>query len=600
MGFNGLVDVSSDLQQAMEPASVQVLLKAIGRSSGKGLSQEQALFLYRQILDGLMSPMQIGAALMALRVRGESLPEVLGALAAAEPHITRITASPQARVVVIPSYNGARLQPNLVPLLACLLADDGLSVLVHGVLNDAGRLTSAEIFHALGIEPIVSAPGLCELVAQRWSRGVPAFVHLDALSPALGRLLAYRREMGVRNTGHTLAKLLQPVQGAQVVQLASYTHAEFRSLQQDVFKTLRVSALQSRGCEGEVVASTKRVQAIDWICEGNSACVLEAAELGPMDASVLPPAHDADTIGIGWRNTRTQGHQSAGGLHSSGAERRSEQPMKAGLGRVTLIGAGPGDPELLTLKAARLISEADVILVDDLVNRAVLLHARAGVRLRFVGKRGGCRSTPQSFINRLMAHEARKGHQVVRLKGGDALIFGRANEEIDFLRTQGIAVDLVAGITSAQAAGMALGRSLTDRVHSHALVLVTGHPAKEASSADQARINYAVLAQQGMTLVFYMGVARCEAIQQELLGSGLAPELPAAVIERASYPDARVLRCTLGALSACVSSHAVQAPALLVLGEVAALQASDFEFSGATVDQLLATETPFDQPAHYG
>jgi siroheme synthase len=109
-----------------------------------------------------------------------------------------------------------------------------------------------------------------------------------------------------------------------------------------------------------------------------------------------------------------------------------------------------------------------------------------------------------------------------------------------------------------------------------------------------------VLAQQGMTLVFYMGVARCEAIQQELLGSGLAPELPAAVIERASYPDARVLRCTLGALSACVSSHAVQAPALLVLGEVAALQASDFEFSGATVDQLLATETPFDQPAHYG
>jgi uroporphyrin-III C-methyltransferase len=274
--------------------------------------------------------------------------------------------------------------------------------------------------------------------------------------------------------------------------------------------------------------------------------------------------------------------------------------MKAPQGRVTLIGAGPGDPELLTLKAARLIGEADVILVDDLVNRAVLTHARQGVRLRFVGKRGGCRSTPQSFINRLMAHEAGKGHHVVRLKGGDALIFGRANEEIDFLRARGISVDLVAGITSAQAAGMALGRSLTDRAHSHALVLVTGHPGKEGASLEHTNLNCAALAQQGMTLVFYMGVARCEAIQQELLGSGLTPDLPAAVIERASYPDARVLRCTLGDLSACVLKHAVQAPALLVLGEVAALQAVDFEFSGETVDQRLAAKTPFDRPARCG
>jgi anthranilate phosphoribosyltransferase len=292
MGFNGLVEVNSDPQRATEPASVQVLLKAIGRSSGKGLSQDQALFLYRQMLDGQMSPMQIGAALMALRVRGESLPEVLGALQASEPYITCISASPQARVVVIPSYNGARLQPNLVPLLACLLADEGLSVLVHGVLSDAGRLTSAEIFHALGIEPVVSAERLNEVVTQHWARGVPAFVSLEALSPALARLLAYRREMGVRNTGHTLVKLLQPVQGGQVVQLASYTHAEFRTLQQDVFKSLHRSALQSRGCEGEVVASTKRVQAIDWIRDGELSCVLEAEELGPMDASVLPPAQD--------------------------------------------------------------------------------------------------------------------------------------------------------------------------------------------------------------------------------------------------------------------------------------------------------------------
>jgi uroporphyrin-III C-methyltransferase len=270
------------------------------------------------------------------------------------------------------------------------------------------------------------------------------------------------------------------------------------------------------------------------------------------------------------------------------------------IGKVSLIGAGPGDPEMLTLKAVRLISEADVILVDDLVNREILQHARANVRLRYVGKRGGCRSTPQSFINRLMAHEAGKGHQVVRLKGGDALIFGRANEEIDFLRERGINVELVAGITSAQAAGMALGRSLTDRAHSHGLVLLTGHPQKDGTG-----INYSALAQQGLTLVFYMGLARCEAIQKELLEGGLNAALPAAIVERASYSDARVLRTTLGELSGCVSKNAVQSPALLVLGQVAALAlASDFEFdfgsSSATAARLPGAEIPFGPQVHFG
>jgi uroporphyrin-III C-methyltransferase len=272
---------------------------------------------------------------------------------------------------------------------------------------------------------------------------------------------------------------------------------------------------------------------------------------------------------------------------------------RANVGTVFLIGAGPGDPELLTLKAARLIAQADVILVDDLVNREVLRHARPSVRLRYVGKRGSCRSTPQAFINRLMAHEASKGHSVVRLKGGDALIFGRANEEIDFLRERGIPVELVAGITSAQAAGMALGRSLTDRAHSHGLVLLTGHPQKNGESID-----YAALAQQGLTLVFYMGVARSQKIQAELLSCGLSSALPAAIIERASYPDARVLRTTLGNLNDCVLTNAVQSPALLVMGQVAAEQdeVADFDFGSLSeiADLHLEAKTPFDRQARFG
>ena len=268
-------------------------------------------------------------------------------------------------------------------------------------------------------------------------------------------------------------------------------------------------------------------------------------------------------------------------------------------GKVYLIGAGPGDPELLTLKAARLIAEAEVILVDDLVNREVLKHARPGARLRYVGKRGGCRSTPQAFINRLMAHEAHKGHCVVRLKGGDALIFGRANEEIDFLRARGIEVELVAGITSAQAAGMALGRSLTDRAHSHGLVLLTGHPQKNGET-----INYAALAQQGLTLVFYMGLARSLEIQGQLLSKGLAGSLPVAIVERASYADARVIRTTLGELNDCVLKNAVQSPSLLVLGQVAGQPvenaALDFEALSEIADPHPATEIPFDRPGHSG
>jgi uroporphyrin-III C-methyltransferase len=278
-------------------------------------------------------------------------------------------------------------------------------------------------------------------------------------------------------------------------------------------------------------------------------------------------------------------------------------------GKVFLIGAGPGDPELLTLKAVRLIAQADVILVDDLVNRAILRHARAGVRVRYVGKRGGCRSTPQSFINRLMAHEASKGHQVVRLKGGDALIFGRANEEIDFLQARGVMVELVAGITSAQAAGMALMRSLTDRAHSHGVVFLTGHPrAKEHGSTSPASpiqtTNYAAMIEQGLTLVFYMGLARSPQIQSDLLAQGISPDFPAALVQRASCTDERVFRMTLGQISACVLEHDVQSPALLILGRVAGHSAFRSETDFATLSEIagqhLGAEIPFDPRARSG
>ncbi len=273
--------------------SVQVLLKGIGKASGKGLSQVQAKVLYARILAGELSDMQVGAALMALRVRGESLPEILGALAAAEPYVREIRLSQGPTALVIPSYNGARMLPNLLPLLACLLADEGIPVLVHGVRSEASRVASAQIFHALGMDLIDCAPDqLSAEVDMRFKRGDPAFVPVDVLSPALASLLERRREMGVRNTGHSLVKLLQPIVGRSVLQLASYTHSEFRILQQEVFASLGASALQSRGCEGEVVASAKRITSIELIQSGGIETMMEAEALDVSDVPALPAAQD--------------------------------------------------------------------------------------------------------------------------------------------------------------------------------------------------------------------------------------------------------------------------------------------------------------------
>ncbi|MFL6662632.1 MAG: uroporphyrinogen-III C-methyltransferase, partial [Rhizobacter sp.] len=203
---------------------------------------------------------------------------------------------------------------------------------------------------------------------------------------------------------------------------------------------------------------------------------------------------------------------------------------------VKLVGAGPGDPELLTLKAIRAIRSATVLLVDELVGDGVLRYARRSARIVHVGKRGGCASTPQAFIERLMVTEARRGERVVRLKGGDPFVFGRGGEEAEHLRSQGIDVEVVNGITSGLAAATALGMPLTHRDHAHGVMIVTGHARRDAPSLDWAAL--ATAAAQGLTLVIYMGVASVESLQRGLL-AGLPAATPAAVVQHASLPSQR-------------------------------------------------------------
>ncbi len=239
------------------------------------------------------------------------------------------------------------------------------------------------------------------------------------------------------------------------------------------------------------------------------------------------------------------------------------------IGKVYLTGAGPGDPELLTLKAARVIGLADVLLVDDLVSDAVLAHRNPQARVIYVGKRGGCKSTPQAFIEKLMVRQARAGHTVVRLKGGDPFIFGRGGEERQTLQAQGIDVEVVNGITSGLAAASSIGVPLTHRDHAHGVIFVTGH-GKDGSTAS-AHVDWRALVATGMTLVVYMGMGRCAAIEEQLIAGGMRADTPVAVVTHAGSPQAASVVTRLDALALTVHSHRLASPGIIVIGDVVRL-----------------------------
>ena len=238
-------------------------------------------------------------------------------------------------------------------------------------------------------------------------------------------------------------------------------------------------------------------------------------------------------------------------------------------GRVTLVGAGPGDADLLTVRAVKALRRATVALVDDLVDPGVLRYLRKGARVVPVGKRGGCVSTPQAFIHRLMVAEARQGEQVVRLKGGDPFVFGRGGEEVDALREAGIEVEVVSGLTAGIAGPAAIGIPVTDRRCAPGVALVTGHAKPGGAGPD-----WAALARSGLTLVVYMGTGRVADVVAPLLDAGLPAATRAAVVSAAHTPRQREARCTLGTLVATLQGDAgLGSPAVLVIGAVAALGA---------------------------
>lgn len=234
-------------------------------------------------------------------------------------------------------------------------------------------------------------------------------------------------------------------------------------------------------------------------------------------------------------------------------------------GWVAIVGAGPGDPELLTLKALRLIQSADVILYDNLVNRQILDYARRDAEQIYVGKKWRAPSTRQDSIHELMRSKAGDGLAVVRLKGGDPFIFGRGGEEVEVLAQAGVEVIAVPGITAASGSASYAGIPLTYREVSQSVRFVTGHRAD-----NRINLDWPELAKAGQTVVLYMGLSGIEEIFSSLIEHGRSPETPAALVEKATYPEQRVVVGTLTDLAAKVRDAEIMGPTTIIVGEVVA------------------------------
>lgn len=242
------------------------------------------------------------------------------------------------------------------------------------------------------------------------------------------------------------------------------------------------------------------------------------------------------------------------------------QLPQANIGRVALVGAGPGDAELITLKGARLIQTADVVVYDNLVGEGILDLASPQAEKIYVGKMAGNHTLPQDDICQLLVDLAKTGKFVVRLKGGDPFVFGRGGEEMDVLAAAGVPVEIVPGVTAALGAAASFGFPLTHRDHAQSCVFVTGH--LKDHTVD---LNWRALAQPNQTIVIYMGVTGLDTISAQLQQAGLPGDTPAALVYRATWANQRIYPSTLAALPETARVHQVKPPSLIVIGSVVGL-----------------------------
>ena len=277
---------------------------ARGKKGARDLSREDARRLFAALLNDEVSDLELGGFLIGMRIKGESVAEIAGFLEAVESSFEALP-SPEAEFapVVIPSYNGSRQFPNLTPLLAMLLAREGVPVLMHGLLNDPGRVTSAEILQLLGVHAVSQHDDAHSTVLRCFDQRQPVFFPIQWLAPRVHRLLEVRRVLGLRNSTHTLVKIMQPFK-QPALRLVSYTHPEYLTMLSVYFSTQapaeRGDIFLMRGTEGETVANAKRAQSVTWF-HNNQATVLVEKQSPVDELPPLPASSDAKTTAL-WIN----------------------------------------------------------------------------------------------------------------------------------------------------------------------------------------------------------------------------------------------------------------------------------------------------------
>jgi uroporphyrin-III C-methyltransferase len=558
-----------------------------GKTLSRSLTPEEAERAMAMILDGEALPEQIGAFLMLLRMKEETGAEIAGFVRAAR---ARLPAPPEPRPDLDwPCYAGKARRPPWHLLAALRLAGAGYRVALHGLDGHTpGRLYAGETLARLGLPP---ARDPAEAAAQLEARGF-AYLSLELISPELARLLLLKPVLGLRSAVNTLARGLNPF-GARASLQAAF-HPSYVAIHRDAALALGDRVWSFRGDGGENERRPEKPVEV------------AAAENGIGREFTLPPliegasekeTPDVEALATLWRNGGDARAEAAvvgtmalalGLIGAAPEEALAEAralwaardrgqflpgvaatalPPPALMGSVALVGAGPGEADLLTLRAKRLIERAEVVLYDRLVDRSILALLPPDAERLYVGKQANNHAVPQDEIGRLLIAHAKRGKRVLRLKGGDPFLFGRGGEEIEALAEQGVPFEVCPGVTAALGCSAYAGIPLTHRDHAQACVFVTAHGRDGRLDHD-----WPALMRPGQTVAIYMGLRDIAAVAADAIAKGVDPATPAAIVDNGARAGQKVVTGALASLAEAAQEAGLRGPTIILVGSVVTLR----------------------------
>ncbi|MEQ1629861.1 MAG: glycosyl transferase family protein [Gallionella sp.] len=569
------------------PFSKYIQALGKGRRGSRDLSMEESRAAMQMILKRQVGAEQLGAFLMLMRIKEETPAELAGLVGAARAYAGLPSDFPIVDLDWA-CYAAKRRQLPWLVLSTLLLAQQGIKVLLHGS-HVPGRVSVEEALANLGIAACDDYRGATTQLALTNI----AYIPLQVLNPELQKILELKSTLGLRSPMHSVVRMLNPARAA--ASMIGIFHPGYDLAHQAAAALLgdkNLAVFKGEGGEAERNPDSECVarMVVDGLSYDESWPAmfeqrhlkdeeLDISRLGRVWRGELDDEYAQATVigttaialrAMGKANDIKQAEQLAGNWwqkrdrNAVKAQTFNARPIK---GTVALVGAGPGDPELLTLRALRLIQRADVVVYDNLVAPDIVAMSPDTSEKIFVGKQRAKHTLPQEAINDLLVRLALEGKKVVRLKGGDPFIFGRGGEEIETLAQHRISFEVVPGITAASGVSAYAGIPLTHRDHAQSCVFVTGH-LKDGSM----NLDWDALARPHQTVVVYMGLLGVETLCAKLVDHGMDATTPAALIQQGTTENQRVLSGTLSTLPEIVQREKPQAPTLIIVGGVVSLR----------------------------